>query len=118
MLAGSRWEDTDLVFTSTIGTPIDQRNLLKQYAKMVQIASLRKIRFHDLRHTCASLLLAQGVSFKAIQEILGHSDIRVTMNLYTHLYPEAKREVADKMDAILKPVASSLASSETSEKVN
>src|SRR5262245_27473234 len=62
LAAGGAWIDTGLVFTTTVGTPIDQRNLLGHYVTAVKNASLRKIRFHDLRHTAASLLLAQGVS--------------------------------------------------------
>jgi integrase len=103
--AGTAWKENGFVFTTVVGTPIDQRNLLRSYVAAVKKAGLRKIRFHDLRHTAASLLHAQGVSFKAIQELLGHSDIRTTMNLYAHLYPEIKNEVADQMDAILTPVA-------------
>jgi integrase len=108
-LAGSAWRETAFVFTSRIGTPVEPRKVSGVFSEILKRAGLPRIRLHDLRHTCASLLLAQGVSFKAIQEILGHSDIRITMNLYAHLYPEAKREAADRMDAILKPVATSLA---------
>ncbi len=103
--AGTRWRETGFVFTSQIGTPFEPRRVNKEFTRLCKRAGLPQIRVHDLRHTCASLLLAQGVSFKVIQEILGHSDIRVTMNLYAHLYPEARRDAADKMDAVLSPVA-------------
>lgn len=99
-MAGRRWTDTGLVFTSTIGTGIDQRNLLKNYSGVIHAAGLRRIRFHDLRHTAASLLLAQGVSFQAVQRTLGHADIRTTLNIYGHLYPESQKEVASKMDEL------------------
>jgi len=71
LASGHAWADTGLVFTTMLGTPIDQRTLLRHYARAVKNAGLQKIRFHDLRHTSASLLLTQGVSFKAIQETLG-----------------------------------------------
>jgi integrase len=108
-LAGSRWVDTGLVFTTRVGAGIDQRTLLKHYDGVIRLSGLRRIRFHDLRHTCASLLLAQGVQMKVIQEILGHADIRVTMNLYGHLFPESKRAAAAKMNDMLSPALDDVA---------
>ena len=108
-LAGSRWVETGLVFTTRIGTGIDQRNLLKHYAKLMQTAGLRRIRFHDLRHTAASLLLAQGISFQAVQRTLGHSDIRTTLNVYGHMYADSRRAVAAAMESMLGPVAPAVA---------
>ena len=118
LASGHAWADTGLVFTTMLGTPIDQRTLLRHYARAVKNAGLQKIRFHDLRHTSASLLLTQGVSFKAIQETLGHADIRTTMNLYAHLYPEMRQEVADKMEAILNPVAPPVAPQSLKRKIH
>jgi len=100
-LAGSRWQDTGHVFTSTIGTPIDDRKILKEFNALVAAAKLPKQRFHDLRHACISLLGAQGVPLKVIAEIVGHSDVRLTQNVYQHIYDDAKREAAGKMDALL-----------------
>jgi integrase len=67
----------------------------------VKAAKLPKQRFHDLRHACISLLRAQGVDTKVIAEIVGHSDIRLTQNVYQQVYSEAKRAAADTMDALL-----------------
>ncbi len=64
-------------------------------------AGLKHQRFHDLRHCCASLLLAQGVPPRVVMEILGHSDIRLTMNTYAHVMPVLQRETADLMEAFL-----------------
>jgi len=91
----------DTGFTSGIGTPIDDRKILKEFDALVAAAKLPKQRFHDLRHACVSLLGAQGVPLKVIAEIVGHSDIRLTQNLYPHVYAEAKTEAAAKRDALL-----------------
>jgi integrase len=100
-LAGSRWVETGFVFTSTIGTPIDDRKILKEFNALVAAAKLPKQRFHDLRHACISLLGAQGVPLKVIAEIVGHSDVRLTQNVYQHVYQDAKQDAARKMDALL-----------------
>ena len=99
--AGTRWKETGFVFTSMIGTPIDDRKILKEFNALVTAAKLPKRRFHDLRHACISLLAAQGVPLKVIAEIVGHSDVRLTQNVYQHVYRDAKRDAADKMDALL-----------------
>src|SRR3978361_576272 len=65
-------------------------------------AGVRRIRFHDLRHTCASLLLAQGVPPRVVMEVLGHSQLSITMNLYSHVMPSALREAADAIDRLLR----------------
>jgi integrase len=62
---------------------------------------VRRIRFHDLRHTCASLLLAQGVSPRVVMDVLGHSQLAITTDLYSHVMPTALREAADAMDRAL-----------------
>ena len=61
---------------------------------------VRRIRFHDLRHTCASLLLAQNVPARVVMEILGHSQLAITTDLYSHVMPTALREAADAMDRV------------------
>jgi len=87
-------------FTTTLGTPIDDRKILKEFNALVTAAKLPKQRFHDLRHACISLLAAQSVPLKAIAEIAGHSDARLTQNVYQHVYRDAKRDAADKIDAL------------------
>jgi len=111
-MAGSRWQDGDFVFTTGIGTPLEPRNLDRAYRQIVKAASLPHIRIHDLRHTAATLLLIQGVHPRVVLELLGHSQIAVTMNLYSHVVPALRKEAADQMDAIFqpkKPVATSVA---------
>jgi integrase len=62
---------------------------------------LQHRRFHDLRHSCASLLLAQNVAPRVVMELLGHSQISLTMNTYSHVLPELKREAAAQMEALI-----------------
>jgi integrase len=101
LLAGERWQNNGLVFTTTIGTPLDGHNVTRQFKMLMDKAGLPPIRFHDLRHTCASLLLAQGLSPRLIMETLGHSQISLTMNTYSHVMPALQREAADKMQELL-----------------
>ncbi len=106
---GPDWHDGDLIFTTELGTPVEPRNLLRTYERIVANANedrpaetkMRKVRFHDLRHSAASLLLAQGVPLRTIMEILGHSSIAMTANLYSHVLENLKRDAADAMDKVL-----------------
>lgn len=102
LLADERWQGEiwGLVFTSTIGTPLDPRNLTDRYKTLLTQASLPAIRFHDLRHSCASLLIAQGVPMEIVKETLGHAQISLTINTYVHLLPETQRQAADAMDRL------------------
>lgn len=81
-------------------TPLDQSNLNRQYKQLLKEANLPNIRFHDLRHTAASLMLKHGVSVKVVQECLGHSDAAMTLNVYSHTMPGMQKEAAQKMDEI------------------
>ena len=101
LVLGPQWPDTGLVFTSTVGTVIEPRNLSRLFDELIAAASVRRIRFHDLRHTCASLLLAQGVPPRVVMDVLGHSQIAITMDLYSHVMPTALREAADAIDPAL-----------------
>jgi len=101
--AGGRWRDTGHVFTTTIGTPLDGPTVTRRFQDILKANGLRKLRFHDLRHTCATLLLAQGVHPRLIMEILGHSQIAITMNLYSHVIPSMRNDVADQIDIALAP---------------
>jgi integrase len=90
-----------LVFTTPLGTPVDPRNASRDYRALLQAAKLPAIRFHDLRHTAATLLLAQGVDPRTIMETLGHSQISLTLNTYSHVLPALQARAAEKIDAIL-----------------
>lgn len=90
-----------LAFTSQVGTPIEPRNVNRAFVALLDCAGLRRVKLHDLRHTCASLLLAQGVAPRVVMELLGHSAIAVTMNTYSHVIPALQDESAQQMDALL-----------------
>jgi integrase len=101
LAVGDSWQDSGLVFTSNVGTPVEPRNVNRSFTKLIEKAGVRPVRRHDLRHTCASLLLAQGVPLRVVMEVLGHSQIAVTANTYTHVLPTLQREAADLMDRAL-----------------
>lgn len=96
-----RGEGWDLVFTTEIGAPLHGPTVTRHLQALLKAAHLTRRRFHDLRHTCATLLLAQGVPARVVMEMLGHSTIAVTMNVYSHVMPELQREAADRMGAFL-----------------
>jgi integrase len=96
------WEDHDLVFTTGVGTPISRADLInRSFKPLLRQAGLPDIRFHDLRHTCATLLLSRGVHAKLVQELLGHSTIAVTLDTYSHVLPGMDDGLADTMDEAL-----------------
>jgi integrase len=102
MALGKEWPDSGLVFTSPIGTPLDPRNVTREFQAMLAAApNVPRVRFHDLRHTAATLLLAQGVDPRTIMETLGHSQISLTLNTYSHVLPALQADAAAKLDAIL-----------------
>ena len=95
-LTASPW-----VFCDTIGGPMQKRHLVRRSFKpLLKEAGLPDIRFHDLRHTAATLLLAKGVHPKIVQERLGHSSINLTLDTYSHLMPALQRDAADKLDEL------------------
>jgi integrase len=104
LVAGARWDGRwSLVFCTRYGQPLHGPSVTLRFQKLLEEAGLPRQRFHDLRHACASLLLAQGEDLKVIQELLGHSTIAVTANTYSHVMNELKRGAAARMDAVLRP---------------
>jgi len=101
LLLGPEWHDSDLVFTSHTGRPLDGKNVTRSFQRLLKRAGLPKRRFYDLRHSCATLLLVQGVPARVVMEILGHSQIGLTMNTYTHVLPELTRAAAGGMQEFL-----------------
>ena len=96
------WEHHGLIFPSGVGTPISGGNLTRAFKALLARAELpTTTRFHDLRHTCATLLLRQGTNPKYVQELLGHADISLTLNVYSHVLPDMGDAAASAMDAAL-----------------
>lgn len=95
------WHDNDLVFASDTGSPINPDNLSSDYRRLVQAAGVRRIRVHDLRHTYVSLALQAGVNIRVISELVGHSDIRITLGTYAHVMPEQRAESVQRISNIL-----------------
>ena len=101
--AGPLWDDRwDLVFCRPNGSPLDHAGVTNRFQRLLHEAGLPRLRFHDLRHSCATLLLVQNVPPRVVMEILGHSDITMTMNTYTHVLPELQRQAAERMDDFLR----------------
>jgi len=100
VFAGDKWQENDLIFPSSVGTPLEPRNLLREFKDLLRKGNLPDIRFHDLRHSFATLALSQGVSVKVVQEMLGHSDASMTLKVYSHTTPGMQKEAARKMDEI------------------
>jgi integrase len=84
--AGCAWRETGMVFTTNIGTMLDARNMLREYYRLRDRTQLPKIRFHDLRHSAATILKMAGIPDQAIQKLLGHASVRTTQDIYTHLF--------------------------------
>ena len=100
--AGGNWNSLELIFTSSRGTPLNRPNFLQRhFYPLLEKAGVPRVRFQDLRHTAATLLLSQNIHPKIVQERLGHSNISTTMDIYSHVLPTMQQEVADKLDAIL-----------------
>ncbi len=103
-LAGGHWQEMDLVFPSTVGTPINQSNMNKSFKKLLELIGLPSIRFHDLRHTAASLMLNYGIPVIIVSRRLGHARQSITLDIYGYLIPGKQEEVAELMDSLLTPI--------------
>jgi integrase len=101
-ILGDRYQDQGLVFTTDTGGPINPSNLRQRsFAPLLQRAGLPHMRFHDLRHTCATLLLSRGVHPKFVQELLGHATIAITLDTYSHVIPSMGDATAKAMEDAL-----------------
>lgn len=100
-LAASEWGNSwDLVFTKADGNPFNAWDVVAQFKRHLKTAGLPDMRWHDLRHSCASLMLASNVHARTIMETLGHSQISTTMNVYSHVVPDLQRQAADLMNEL------------------
>lgn len=99
--AGPRWHATGHVFATAEGQPIDHGNLRREWGRLLRAAGLPALSFHSLRHGCASLLIAQGVPLRTVQELLGHESYVLTADTYSHLVPSVLADAASLMDTAL-----------------
>ncbi len=98
---GRRWDGTGYVFVTPVGTPIDPDNFCKQFKNLLKAAELRDQRFHDLRHAAATLMIRDGLPVNEVSAVLGHSQTSTTLNIYSHVLPDAHERVAAAMERVL-----------------
>lgn len=100
---GQKWQEYGLVFTTNIGTPISPRNLIRHFKQVIKENDMPDVRFHDFsRHTHATLLLSAGIHPKVVQERLGHSQISLTLDTYSHVIPSLQEEAAEKLQDLMQ----------------
>ena len=98
---GPGWQDSGFIFVNSIGGPLDPRNLLRDFKKACADAGLGDWHLHELRHSAASLMLAQGVKLQVVSEVLGHSSIRMTADVYGHILDPDREQAASAMSDVL-----------------
>jgi integrase len=100
---GGLWQDHGLIFTTQVGTPVNRHNFYcRNFKPLLKKAGLpHTVRFHDLRHTCATLLLSKNVNPKVVSEMLGHANVTVTLDTYSHVLPHMQDGAVDAMDSSL-----------------
>jgi integrase len=91
---GRAWQDRDLVFTHEDGSPLDARALARHLRKLLATAGLPRSRFHDLRHTAGTSLIADGIPLVMVKDLLGHSTIAITADIYSHVLPPHQDQIA------------------------
>ncbi len=103
--AGGRWQHIDdLIFTSTIGTPLNRKNLVdRNFIPLMESAGVKKIRFHDLRHTAVAIMLSNGKSIFTVSKYIGHARPSITSDIYGHLIPGAGDDIGQMMDDLVFP---------------
>ncbi len=107
LFAGSAYKDRDLVFASAIGTPLEPGTIARTWYRVLDVAGVGHVRWHDLRHAHATLMLASGVHPKVVSERLGHASVAITLDTYSHVLPGLQAAAAEALDAVLaeRPLA-------------
>lgn len=102
LAAGGNYIDEDFVFAGHTGQPLDERNIIRRHFKPLLERSgiSTRVRLYDLRHTCATLMLRAGVNPKVVSERLGHADITLTLNTYSHVLPEMQQNAVARLDVL------------------
>lgn len=102
LLAGPEWDEQGWVFANALGRPIEAGNMMRRsFLPLLAKAELPKIRFHDLRHSTATLLLSMGTHPKIVQELLGHSQISMTLDTYSHVLPSLQEDAMSRLNTLL-----------------
>jgi integrase len=102
--SGAAWHEQDLVFTTAVGGPVRGNHILQRHFEpLCRQLGLPRIRLHDLRHTLASLLLRNQIPAKVAQEMLGHTTISMTLDIYSHVLPDMQQQAAASLDRLLSP---------------
>jgi integrase len=104
-LAARVWVDPDLIFTTSIGTALEPRNVNRAWTALCKRAGVEGVRLHDLRHAAASLAFAEGASIKEVQSMLRHTRQSTTSDLYVHVFESVRKGTADRMDGVLRKIA-------------
>ena len=102
--AGSTWQDLNLVFSTDAGNFVEGTDLNRRFKRLLKEAGLPDMRFHDLRHSAATILLGKGVHPKLVQELLGHSQMSITMDRYSHVLPSMQRDMMKGLDDLYKGI--------------
>ncbi|MFH1184350.1 MAG: site-specific integrase, partial [Chloroflexota bacterium] len=102
------WQENDLLFPSTTGTPFAKTDLQRDFWSLLKAAGVKRIRFHDLRHTAASLMLNHGVPPLVVSKVLGHANASITLTIYAHSGLDMQAQAAGVMDEIVTPIAVSI----------
>lgn len=105
---GEGWVDSSFIFTTVTGTPLDPRNLLREFKKICREAGFGDWHLHELRHSAASLMLASGVPLQVVSEVLGHASIKMTADVYGHTLAPARQAAAAAMGQVLWPRSGSV----------
>jgi integrase len=99
----ANYDDSGLVFATSKGTPLDAQNIINRHFKpLLRRVGLPEIRWHDLRHTCATLLLSRGTHPTYVQKLLGHASVQLTLDRYSHWMPSMGKLTASAMDEALE----------------
>jgi integrase len=98
---GAAWEDHELVFCTRLGRPLSARNVFRSFLGLLDRGGIRRVRFHDLRHTAATLMLASRVNPKVVSEMLGHATVAITLDIYSHVLPDMQQDAAAMLEQAL-----------------
>lgn len=109
-----KWIENDLIFPAITGVPMGQSNLYHRFRDLIEEAGLPAIRFHDLRHTAASLMLNHGVPPIVVSKRLGHKNVSITLDTYGHLIPEMNQDIGQIVDDLITPVRVDFSSDQVS----